>query len=459
MGKQKDTAFFCKECGNESAKWMGQCPACGAWNSLVEEPKGGRSGSQSRPSLLSVSQRPVKLREVSVTSEDRMDSGLRELNRVLGGGIVQGSLVLVGGDPGIGKSTLLLQMCGHLGKAGRRVLYVSGEESEKQIKMRADRMGEFSPEVELFCETNLDMVLKVLEMAKPQVVIMDSIQTMYREDLASAPGSVGQVRECTNTLMNVAKSTGVTIFLVGHVTKEGVVAGPRVLEHMVDTVLYFEGDRSALYRLLRSVKNRFGSTNEIGVFEMGEKGLDEVDNPSAIMLEGRPIGASGSVVTCSMEGTRPMLLEIQALAGHSSFNMPKRTTVGADYNRTNLLIAILEKRLKMDLSHEDIYVNITGGMKINEPSVDLGILMAIASSYLDLPLGAGTIVFGELGLAGEVRGVGFCAQRIQEAAKMGFTTCVVPKVSLRGVRLPAGVSCIGVENIREAMGWLRAQQA
>ena len=377
---------------------------------------------------------------------------IKELDRVLGGGIVPGSLILVGGDPGIGKSTLLLQVCQKLAKKERKVLYISGEESLRQIKLRAQRMGEFNDHLLLLCETNLELIRNVIEKEKPDTVIIDSIQTMYSEEVGSAPGSVSQVREATNTLMQLAKGLGISIFIVGHVTKEGTVAGPRVLEHMVDTVLYFEGDRHASYRILRGVKNRFGSTNEIGVFEMRRDGLREVENPSEFMLNGRPENASGSVVACSMEGTRPILLEIQALVCESNFGMPRRTAAGTDYNRVNLLMAVLEKRIGYHLGNYDAYVNIAGGIKINEPAIDLGIVMAIVSSYKNRPFDERTIVFGEVGLSGEVRAVNMPEQRVAEAKKLGFETCIVPEVSLDSVKSIGGIKIIGVKSINEAIG-------
>ena len=381
MAKARSTMFFCKECGYESSKWLGQCPGCRQWNTMVEEPVVKKNSSTVK--IERSSRQPTQLGEISIKEEERTSTGMKELDRVLGGGIVAGSLMLVGGDPGIGKSTLLLQVCKNLSERGHKILYISGEESLRQIKMRANRMGSFSGELLLLSETNLDVISQVITEQKPELVIIDSIQTMYREDVSSAPGSVSQVRESTNVLMQLAKGYGISMFLVGHVTKEGVVAGPRVLEHMVDTVLYFEGDRNAVYRILRAVKNRFGSTNEIGVFEMMQEGLVEVENPSAYMLNGRPKGASGSVVTCAMEGSRPLLLEIQALVCKTNFGMPRRTSAGTDYNRINLLMAVLEKRIGLRLSECDAYVNITGGMKINEPSLDLAIVMAIVSSKSD----------------------------------------------------------------------------
>jgi len=381
-----------------------------------------------------------------------VSTGLAELDRVLGGGIMAGSLTLVGGDPGIGKSTLLLQVCRNLVNAGHKVLYISGEESLKQIKLRANRIGEFKDTMLLLCETNLELVEDAIKQAQPEVVIIDSIQTMYQESVSSAPGSVSQVREATNIFLQLAKGMGISIFIVGHVTKEGTVAGPRVLEHMVDTVLYFEGDRHASYRILRGVKNRFGSTNEIGVFEMRKDGLVEVANPSEFMLNGKPEGASGSVVVCSVEGTRPILIEIQALVCRTNFGIPRRQTTGTDFNRVNLLMAVLEKRLGIQIGDCDAYVNIAGGIKINEPAIDLGIVMAIVSSYKNRPFDERTIVFGEVGLSGEVRAVNMPEQRVAEAKKLGFETCIVPEVSLDSVKSIGGIKIIGVKSINEAIG-------
>nr|WP_288723566.1 DNA repair protein RadA [uncultured Sellimonas sp.] len=452
MAKTKKTVFFCQNCGHEEAKWLGQCPACKEWNTFVEEKalptKSVGQAERKRAEVLSIS-------NVKTVGEDRIKTAMEELDRVLGGGIVKGSLVLVGGDPGIGKSTLLLQVCQTLGQKGESVLYISGEESARQIKLRADRMGEFSEHVELLCETNLESVEDVIRNRKPGMVVIDSIQTMYSEEIGSAPGSVSQVREATNTLMHLAKGLGITIFIVGHVTKEGTVAGPRVLEHMVDTVLYFEGDRHASYRILRGVKNRFGSTNEIGVFEMRENGLKEVKNPSEFMLNGRPENASGSVVACSMEGTRPILLEIQALVCHTNFGMPRRTAAGTDYNRVNLLMAVLEKRLGMPLGDCDAYVNIAGGIKMNEPAIDLGIVMALVSSYQNRPVDEHTVVFGEVGLSGEVRAVSMAKQRVMEAKKLGFNTCVIPEVSKETVGNIDGMKIVGVSNVGEAISYFR----
>ena len=457
MAKARNTAFFCKECGYESAKWLGQCPVCKEWNTFVEEPaaqaKKAPAGQVSAAGAGKTAV-PVHISEISLDEQDRTPTGFGELDRVLGSGIVKGSLVLVGGDPGIGKSTLLLQVCRNLAAAGKRVLYISGEDSLKQIKMRANRIGEISGDLLFLCETNLDTIHGAIERTKPDIVIIDSIQTMFREDISSAPGSVSQVRESTNLLMQIAKGYGVTIFIVGHVTKEGVVAGPRVLEHMVDTVLYFEGDRNDTYRVLRAVKNRFGSTNEIGVFEMKENGLSEVENPSQVMLNGRPLDAAGSVVVCSMEGTRPILIEIQALVCQSNFNLPRRTSVGIDYNRVNLLMAVLEKRAGMMLAGNDAYVNLAGGMKLNEPAIDLGIIVALVSSFKNVPVDAHTIIFGEVGLAGEVRGVSMAAQRVKEAAKLGFTTCILPRINCDGIDEVEGIKLIGVQNIAEVLAYI-----
>ena len=448
MAKGKKSVFFCQNCGHEENKWLGQCPMCKEWNTFVEEPV---SFSKSASAKQIKDAEVVALKHVETDQEERIKTKIEELDRVLGGGIVPGSLLLVGGDPGIGKSTLLLQVCQRLCEDKHQVLYISGEESLKQIKLRANRMGEFTEDLLLLCETNLEIVKNVIQKRKPEVVIIDSIQTMYSEEVASAPGSVSQVRESTNVFMQLAKGLGISIFIVGHVTKEGTVAGPRVLEHMVDTVLYFEGDRHASYRILRGVKNRFGSRNEIGVFEMRQNGLVEVENPSEFMLNGKPENASGSVVACSMEGTRPILIEIQALVCSSNFGMPRRTAAGTDYNRVNLLMAVLEKRVGIHLSNYDAYVNIAGGIKMNEPAVDLGIVMAVVSSYKNQPIDEKTIVFGEVGLSGEVRAVNMPEQRVVEAKKLGFTTCIMPEVSREVVKNIKGIKIIGVKTINEAL--------
>ena len=451
MAKAKKSVYFCQNCGHEESKWLGQCPMCKEWNTFAEEKVVSIKGQKSS---VEKQVQAVTLSSVTTDEDERMTTELVELDRVLGGGIVPGSLVLVGGDPGIGKSTLLLQVCQKLSAMNKKVLYISGEESLKQIKLRANRMGEFSENLYLLCETNLNLIQTAIEREKPDVVVIDSIQTMYNEEIGSAPGSVSQVRESTNVFMQLAKGMNIAIFIVGHVTKEGTVAGPRVLEHMVDTVLYFEGDRHASYRILRGVKNRFGSTNEIGVFEMRKEGLVEVENPSEFMLSGKPENASGSVVACAMEGTRPMLMEIQALVCKSNFGMPRRTAAGIDYNRVNLLMAVLEKRVGFPLSGYDAYVNIAGGIRMNEPAVDLGIIMAVASSYKNRPVSEDTIVFGEVGLSGEVRAVTMPEQRVAEAKKLGFKVCVVPEVSLKSIGKVEGIEVIGVKSVNQTMNLL-----
>lgn len=447
MAKEK-SVFFCQECGFESSKWMGQCPGCRSWNTFCEEKisVGTKTKSSGRDFLV-----PTSILEITTADESRFTTGLKELDRVLGGGIVAGSLVLVGGDPGIGKSTILLQMCKNLSVSGHEVLYVSGEESPAQIKMRAERIGEFSGNMLLLCVNNLEDIEEYIRKSRPKVIIIDSIQTIVVDDISSAPGSVSQVKEVTSRLLKMAKSNNISIFIVGHVTKEGTVAGPRNLEHMVDTVLYFEGDRSAGFRILRAVKNRFGSTNEIGVFEMTEMGLIEVNNPSKVMLDGRPVNSSGSVVMCSMEGTRPILLEIQALVCQSNFNLPRRTAVGLDYNRINLIMAVLEKRVGLALGGCDAYVNITGGMRLDDTAADLGIVTAIVSSYKNKAVDEYTVVFGEVGLAGEVRGVSAAKQRVSEALKMGFKTCIIPKSNLDSVKDIQGIRITGVSSVSEAI--------
>ena len=453
MAKAKSTAFFCQNCGYESAKWQGQCPACHEWNTFTEEPVAKITGSAAVKKA-AAEIRPVRLSEIQTDESQRISSGMEELDRVLGGGIVAGSLMLVGGDPGIGKSTLLLQVCHNLTGTGHKVLYVSGEESAQQIKLRAKRIGDFKDDLMLLCETNLELVRSVIEKTRPEIVVIDSIQTMYHEAVSAAPGSVSQVREATNVLMQIAKGMGISIFLVGHVTKEGVVAGPRVLEHMVDTVLYFEGDRYASYRILRGVKNRFGSTNEIGVFEMQQSGLREVTNPSEYMLDGKPENASGSIVACSMEGSRPILIEIQALVCHTNLPMPRRTTAGTDFNRVNLLLAVLEKRAGMQMSACDVYVNIAGGIRMTEPAIDLGLILALVSSYKDIAIDEKAIAFGEVGLSGEIRSVNMAQQRVQEAKKLGFETVLMPKVSMKALQKVEGIQIIGLETVRDAVQYL-----
>lgn len=447
-GKQA-TVFFCQDCGYESSKWMGQCPGCKAWNTFVEEKV--VTGNSKPVRMMHESAKPTVLADISLEKEDRIQTHIEELNRVLGGGLVAGSLVLVGGDPGIGKSTLLLQVCRDISDDGRKVLYISGEESLKQIKIRADRLGQFQQQLLLLCETNLEIIEETIRAEHPEVVVVDSIQTMYQESVSAAPGSVSQVREATNVFLQLAKGLNISIFIVGHVTKEGTVAGPRVLEHMVDTVLYFEGDRHASYRLLRGVKNRFGSTNEIGVFEMESNGLKEVKNPSEFMLSGKPEEASGSIVVCSMEGTRPLLVEIQALVCHSNFGIPRRQAIGTDFNRVNLLMAVLEKRLGLQMGNCDAYVNVAGGIRISEPAIDLGIALAIVSSFKNKVIDAGTIAIGEIGLSGEVRAVNMLPIRVQEAKKLGFTTCIIPEVCRDSVKDIKGIEIIGIKNVGDAV--------
>ena len=468
-GNKRKTAFFCQECGFESAKWTGQCPSCKAWNSMVEEPvrispsksagSGGRGLLAAAGSGFSLgagnrSARPVPLSSVEEGEETRFSSGLAELDRVLGGGAVAGSLILVGGDPGIGKSTILLQTSRNMAIAGISVLYISGEESLRQIKLRASRIGNTPDSLRFLCETNLGTITDILLREKPQAVVIDSIQTMYSDEVASAPGSVSQVRETTAVLLRLAKEMGITFFIVGHVTKEGTVAGPRVLEHMVDTVLYFEGDRYASYRILRGVKNRFGSTNEIGIFEMRREGLVEVPNPSEYMLSGRPLGASGSVVTCSMEGTRPMLTEVQALVVRTNFGYPRRQSTGTDANRVSVLMAVLEKRLGIPLSDYDAYVNLAGGIRQTEPALDLGIVLAILSSFRNRAVPDDLIVFGEVGLSGEVRSVSMAENRVQEACKLGFKTCILPASGAAGMKAPQGIRLIPIKGLGQLSDYL-----
>ncbi len=450
MAKGK-TLFYCKECGYEVTKWQGQCPGCHEWNTLTEAPS-AKGGKVSR--TISSAGRPSRVNEIETQEESRKTTGIQELDRVLGGGIVPGSLILVGGDPGIGKSTLLLQMCRTLSQQKMKVLYVSGEESARQIKMRAERIGEFTDDLYLFSETCMGTVLQAVEEVLPEVVIVDSIQTMLEETVDAAPGSVSQVREITATLLHLAKSRNITIFIVGHVTKEGNVAGPRMLEHMVDTVLYFEGDKTAMYRMLRGVKNRFGSTNEVGVFEMRNQGLVEVANPSEYLMQGRLENEAGSVVVCTMEGSRPFLIEVQALVCHTSFPMPRRTAVGTDYNRVNLLMAVLEKRLGLHLGDCDAYVNVAGGMRVSEPALDLALVAALLSSHYGRSLDSKTVLFGEVGLVGEVRAVSQAERRVAEAIKTGYTTVVLPESNrqsiIKAANLDIGnVKLVGVKHIRE----------
>ena len=454
MAKAKTNIFFCQECGYESTKWMGQCPGCRAWNSFVEEPVVKSSG-KSAGKLGSGTAKPVTLDEIETSETERISSGMAELDRVLGGGIVPGSLVLVGGDPGIGKSTILLQVCKNLAGSGVATLYVSGEESLKQIKMRAARIGQFTGNVKFMCETSLAEIEGAITKEKPKVVIIDSIQTMCNEEISSAPGSVSQVRESTSVLMQLAKKQGVMIFIVGHVTKEGSIAGPRVLEHMVDCVLYFEGERHQSYRIVRAVKNRFGSTNEIGVFEMTDKGLNDVPNPSLMLLSGRPVDAPGSAIVCSVEGTRPILAEIQALVSKSSFAMPRRMATGVDFNRVSLIMTVLEKRMGLHLGDHDAYVNVTGGIRLDESATDLAIACAIASSFRNQPLPADMAFFGEVGLTGEIRTVTQAARRIAEIKKMGFKRCMLPFDCLGSIDKCEGIELVSVRSLSDALQYIR----
>ncbi len=452
------TTYICRECGYKSPKWLGKCPSCGNWNTLEEtivapEKKTSATKSLVRESTSSA-RMPKRIGEVKAGYETRYKTGMKELDRVLGGGIVKGSLILVGGDPGIGKSTLLLQICETLGK-DKKVLYVSGEESEGQIKIRAERLGVTSENLYLITETDVELILETINELKPETVIIDSIQTMSHEAISSAAGSVPQVREATNAFMRVAKSTGAAMFIVGHVTKEGAIAGPRVLEHMVDCVLYFEGDRQLSFRILRAVKNRFGSTNEIGVFEMLDTGLKEVENPSATLLEGRSENISGSAVVCVMEGSRGVMAEIQALVTPTGFGNPRRMANGIDMYRSLMLIAILEKRSRMNLSNSDVYINVAGGLKIDETAVDLGVCAAIASSQADVAISPDIVFIGEVGLGGELRGVSRLEKRINEAAKLGFKSAFVPKQSMRGVKVPDGFAAYGIRTVNEMVNMLR----
>ncbi|REB07947.1 DNA repair protein RadA [Sporosarcina sp. BI001-red] len=451
MAKKK-TKFMCRSCGYESPKWMGRCPGCGEWNTMDEETeivqKGPRGAFQHSDA---VKQKAMPINAVAIEDEPRIRTEMEELNRVLGGGIVPGSLVLIGGDPGIGKSTLLLQVSALLANQQQRVLYISGEESIRQTKLRAQRLGVLSDELYIYAETDLALIHTTIDNVKPKFVIVDSIQTIHHPEVASAPGSVSQVRECTAELMKIAKTQGIAIFLVGHVTKDGQIAGPRLLEHMVDTVLYFEGERHHTYRILRSVKNRFGSTNEIAIFEMLQAGLKEVLNPSEMFIQERSQGGAGSTIVASMEGTRPILVEIQALVTPSSFNYPKRMATGLDQNRISLLMAVLEKRMGMLLQAQDAYIKVAGGVKLDEPAIDLAVLMSIVSSYRDVAVRTSDCYMGEVGLTGEVRRVSRIEQRVGEAAKLGFERAVIPASNIGGWDFPEGIQVIGVETVRDAL--------
>jgi DNA repair protein RadA/Sms len=461
-GAEPRTVFACQECGYESGKWLGRCPGCGAWNSLVEERAAAPAGGRRRPGGTergAAGSDPVPIAEVALDDAVRWQTGLTEVDRVLGGGVVPGSLVLIGGDPGVGKSTLALAVAHHMAgpsaspREARPVLYVSGEESVRQTKMRAARLGVDAPNLLVLAETDLDQIVAQVDRIRPSLVVVDSIQTVYRADLAAAPGSVAQIRECTGDLLRVAKTEGgPAVLVIGHVTKEGAIAGPRVLEHMVDTVLYFEGERHHAYRVLRATKNRFGSTNEIGVFAMSGRGLTEVADPSALFLAERPEGASGSAVVCAVEGTRPLLLEVQALVTRTPFGMPRRTAAGVDYNRLLLLLAVLEKRAGLHLSAHDVYVSVAGGVRVDEPAADLGVALAVASSHRDRPVDPGAVAVGEVGLGGEVRAVSQIDRRIAEAAKLGFRRVVAPRANLTGLEeVPAGVELTGVDHVAEAL--------
>lgn len=449
MAKDK-TVFFCNVCGNETPKWQGKCPACGAWNTLEEHKQKVSTSGRAKSAPVGESRMPQRIGDVSTDHEIRFSTGLGELDRVLGGGAVAGSLVLVGGAPGIGKSTLLLQICNSL-CADRKVLYISGEESEKQLKLRAQRIDVNSENLYILSETRLDDILEAVNSLQPDILIVDSIQTLYNENNDSTPGSVSQVKDCTMTLMQLSKAQGITVFVVGHINKDGAIAGPKVLEHMVDCVMYFEGDNNASYRLLRAAKNRFGSTNEIGMFEMADSGLVEVPNPSQMLLDGRPQGASGTCVACIMEGTRPVLAEVQALVTKTSFNVPRRTADGFDFNRAVLLMAVAEKRANIKLSAFDAYINVIGGLHLNEPGADLPVALAIASSYRDVAISDDLVAIGELGLTGEVRAVSNIGRKLAEVSRLGFKKCIIPKNTPEKLEIPEGLTVFKVRNLREAI--------
>lgn len=453
MAKIK-SVYICSSCGYESAKWLGKCPGCGEWNTMNEEIKETvkAKSAASVHTKSAIYSPPQEITKIDTDDEKRYLTGSKELNRVLGGGLVKGSLVLIGGDPGIGKSTILMQLCNYMGKDGRKVLYVSGEESKRQIKLRASRLGVEGENIYLYTETDCQTICEIIKEESPELVVIDSIQTMSISDLSSSPGSVTQVRECTNMFMRCAKSLDVPIIVVGHVNKDGAIAGPKVLEHIVDTVLYFEGDKQMTYRILRAIKNRYGSTNEIGVLEMSDKGLFDVANPSLMLLSGRPKNVSGTCVACAMEGTRPILAEVQGLVCSSGYGNPRRMATGFDFNRMSLLLAVLEKRAGFYFSNADAYLNIVGGLRLDEPAVDLAVAIALVSSLKDKPIDERTLAFGELGLAGEIRAVSHCELRISEAQRLGFKRCIVPYYSLKNINKAnyPEIEIIGVRNIREA---------
>lgn len=451
MAKIK-TKYVCQECGYENSKWLGKCPECSNWNTFVEEIEEKRSKSNKEVFVIDKSSsRPLNINSIETIKEQRFSTCINELDRVLGGGVVKGSLVLVGGDPGIGKSTLLIQVSSNVANSGKKVLYISGEESASQIKMRAQRLGIKSDNLYIFAENNLSIIEAHLESVNPDLIIVDSIQTVFSPEITSAPGTVSQIKEGTSRFMKISKKMGISTFVVGHVTKEGALAGPKVLEHMVDTVLYFEGERFNTYRLVRAVKNRFGSTNELGVFEMREIGLVELENPSKILISEKPKDVAGSVIISTVEGTRPMLLELQALVSPTSFGIPKRTATGVDYNRVSLLMAVLEKRVGMQIQNQDVYINVVGGIKINEPSIDLGIVMSIASSFRNIPIDGNVAITGEVGLTGEIRAVSFIEKRIAECKKLGFTKIIIPRSNYEAVKDIKGIDICPVDSVRQAI--------